>query len=137
MFWEFFYNLLEDFQDILLQQILLQASILVFFLYLKVENSLNVSITKAFNFQNRCLHVLLHCILNNMTISIIFQNVETLALQKCKHVIRIPQIYKLSDLHEIHMYSHRLQCCHYQINCISSSYLYTDDILGSLYSAYF
>lgn len=36
---------------------------------------------------------MLHCIVNNMTKTIIFQNAEMLAMQIYKHIIRIPQIY--------------------------------------------
>lgn len=86
---------------------------------------------------------MLHCIVNNMTNAITFQNAEILATPKYEHTIRILQIYKvLSDLHIMHLYLYvflHITCStvSHRINWISSSCFYSDDFLWALYSSYY
>ena len=65
------------------------------FFVLEDENSLKCLNNLSLQFLEQMFTCMLHCILNNMTIAITFQNVETHALQKYKRIIRIPQTYKV------------------------------------------
>ena len=76
---------------------------------LEEENSLKCLNNKSFQFLEEMFTCMLHCVVNNMTNTIIFQNAEMLAMQTYKH-IRIPPIYKVVSylyvMHVMHVHIH-------------------------------